>query len=408
MSRRKRADRRRRSRDDASDAAPSQRSLPAPSPEPSLDERRAFTDEVLARLRAASFSRVGICDARPSERAAEFRRWLSEGRHGDMAYMAEHVDERLDPAVLVPGARSVICVADRYHDGRHEPAPDPASRPRGRVARYARGGDYHEIIRARLEPLAKAWRTWRRPHRFRVCVDTAPIMEREHARRAGLGRIGKHTLLIAEGLGSWLSLGEIVTTYPLLPTPAAPFPANDDPCGACTRCIDSCPTGAISPWSVDATKCLSYLTIEHAGDVAPELETASGDWLFGCDDCQEVCPHNQPTRRSRRAGASAGYESRTNRLDLLEILGWSEADYAAANFTAVIRRASLPMLKRTSIAILGNHLARHDSTARESVSAGAAHPPEAEVAEVRRRLESLARDPREDPVVRRAAQRYLD
>lgn len=346
-------------------------------PEPSLEARRALTDEVIDRLHASGFPLVGICDARPSVFRGEYERWIAEGRHGEMAYLAAHVQERLDPAVLVPAARSVICVADRHHDGRPARrdagggspatdgaarlgAPPPVDRPTGRIARYAQGGDYHEIIRSRIEPLAREWRTRFRPHRFRVCVDTAPILEREHAQRAGLGRIGKHTLLIAEGLGSWLSLGEIVTSFPLLPrAPAgravpAPREPAADPCGTCTRCIDACPTGAIAPWSVDAARCLSYLTIEHAGKVDPALEAKAGEWLFGCDVCQEVCPHNQPTRRSKRAGFNPEYAPRVARLDLLEILGWTDADYAAADLTAVLRRASLSMLQRTATAILAN------------------------------------------------------
>jgi len=362
-----------------------------------LDERQALTDEVLTRLREADFALVGICDARPSDHGDAFRQWLADGRHGEMAYLEENLSARLDPAVLVPGARSIICVADRHHDGRRSAAwtaPQGSDAgeplPHGRVARYARGGDYHEIMRSRLEPLAQEWRRRLDPHRFRVCVDTAPLMEREHAQRAGLGRVGKHTLLIADRLGSWLSLGEIVTTYPLLPHRAQPEAASSDPCGTCTRCIDACPTQAITPWSVDATKCLSYLTIEHSSDVAPELEAAAGQWIFGCDDCQEVCPHSQPTRRSRRAGVSAGYEQHTDQLDLLQILGWREADFEAAELTAVLRRATLPMLKRSAIAILGNHLAQHPHAAS-----------------LRRRLESIAQDANEDAMVRRAATRAI-
>lgn len=334
---------------DGGDAAGGIRDDPTPA------ARRAFTDEVMHRLRGAGFALVGVCDAAPSARGAEFRRWIDAGGHGEMAYMAERAEVRLDPRRLVPGARSIVCVADRYHDGRRDALADGTSgdgAPRGRIARYARGGDYHEIIRSRLEPLAREWRTRLDPHRFRVCVDTAPIHEREHAERAGLGRIGKHTLLIGEGLGSWLLLGEIVTTYPLIATRAAPAPATADPCGACTRCIDACPTKAITPWTVDATRCLSYLTIEHAGEVAPDLAASAGDWLFGCDDCQEVCPHNQPTRRSRRAGAAGDYAPIHRDFDLLEVLGWTEADRDAANLGAVLRRASLAMWKRNARIVL--------------------------------------------------------
>ncbi|MBX3355937.1 MAG: tRNA epoxyqueuosine(34) reductase QueG [Phycisphaeraceae bacterium] len=359
--------------------------------EPSQSERRAFTDEVVERLRESGFALVGICDAVASDHAPEFRQWLDDGRHGEMAWLAEHVAERLDPRVLVPGARSVICVADRYHDGRRAMLDsENASDRRGLVARYARGGDYHAIIRSRLEPLAREWRTRHTPHRFRICVDTAPILEREHAMRAGLGRIGKHTLLIAEGLGSWLSLGEIVTTFPLMPLLAQPRAASPDPCGSCTRCIDACPTGAITAWSVDASRCLSYSTIEHSGEVDPRLEATPGRWLYGCDDCQEVCPHNQPTRRSRRAGVGAGYEPRIDPLDLLEVLGWSEAHHRAAATTAILRRATRSMWRRNAVILLGAHLGRHprDET-------------------VRRRLAAITSDESEDSVVRETARRAL-
>lgn len=353
-----------------------------------MSEREAMTAEVIERLHLAGFALVGICDARASDHGSELRAWLEAGCHGTMSYMADHVAARLDPRVMVPGARSIICVADRHHDGRRERTDEGW---RGRLARYARGGDYHELIRSRLEPLAQEWRQRHDPHRFRVCVDTAPIMEREHAMRAGLGRIGKHTLLIAEGLGSWLSLGEIVTTFPLRSHRASPAAASDDPCGSCTRCIDACPTGAIEPWRVDATRCLSYLTIEHPSAVPSELEREAGDWLFGCDDCQEVCPHNQPTRRSRRAGISKGYEPRVGSFDLLEVLGWTETDYEAAAATGVLRRASREMWKRSAIAILGNHLAHHR---------------DAEV--IRARIEAIRRDPSEASLVREAAARALD
>ena len=344
--------------------------------------------EIESRLRAAGFPLVGACPAAPSRFAPEFREWLRQGCHGEMAYMAEAVEERLDPAALVPGARSVICVALRYHDGRGDaalPGPEvPGARPRGRVARYARGRDYHEVLRERLEPLAREWRTRWDPHRFRICVDTAPLLEREHAARAGLGRVGKHTLLIGRTGGSWLLLGGIVTTMELPVAESAP----EDPCGGCTRCIDACPTGAIEPWRVDASRCLSYLTIEHAGPVAPALAAGVGEWLFGCDICQEVCPHNQPTRRSRRMGAEASLRGEGT-IDLLQLLGWREASPERLAQTAVLRRATLAMLKRNAILIL---------SARGWVRANA---------ECAAALRRAAADPEEDAGVRDAALRAL-
>jgi epoxyqueuosine reductase len=184
---------------------------------------------------------------------------------------------------------------------------------------------------------------------FRACVDTAPVLEREHAQRAGLGAIGKHTLLIAPEMGSWLLLGEIVTTLPLAPAKKVPD-TFFDPCGPCTRCIDACPTKAISPWSVDATNCISYLTIEHRGPIDERYHEAMGDWIFGCDICQDVCPHNQPTvrRRQRAAETNPAYDARREGFDLLEVIGWDEAARRQAFTKSALKRATLAMMQRNA------------------------------------------------------------
>jgi epoxyqueuosine reductase len=315
-----------------------------------------------------------------------------------MAYMAEDVEMRLDPARLVPGARSVVVVADRYADGR----PDARVPGRGRIARYARGEDYHLVIRARLEALAEELRAAHPRHRFRVCVDTAPLLEREHAERAGIGRIGKHTLLIGrDGAGSWLLLGAIVTTLELEPTgpgdraglPAAPEgapAAAADPCGTCTRCIEACPTGAITPWRVDARRCISHATIEDPGVVDASLGARHADWIFGCDICQEVCPHNAPTRRSTAMGAHPAYAAHWSGFDLLAVLGWTESDWAAARLHGALRRATRAMwVRNAALAAIG-------ALADPSL-------PGASRAALRSALARLASDPAEDPAVRAAA-----
>jgi epoxyqueuosine reductase len=310
----------------------------------------ALASEILGRVRAAGFALAGICDARAIDRPEVLDRWLAEEHHGDMAYLAEHRAERVDPTVFVPGARSIVCVADRYGDGR----PDRRSvhgPPRGRIARYARGRDYHQVIRERLEPLAEELRDRFPGERFRVSVDTAPIAERDHAVRAGLGRIGKHTLLIGpHGLGSWLVLGEIVTTMQLAPTDAM----SGDPCGSCTRCIDACPTRAIEPWTVHAERCISYLTIEHRGDPATWFRDRSDDWLFGCDACIEACPHSAFTLRSRRSPPHPAYALRHANFDLAEVLAWDEAAMKALGLSEVLRRPSLEAWHRNAILALGH------------------------------------------------------
>lgn len=309
-----------------------------------------LASEILGRLRAAGFARVGICQARPIDRADAFEAWIDAGHHGDMGYLAEHLRERCDPARFVPGARSIICVADRYADGR----PDrrgPGGAPRGRIARYARGRDYHEVIRERLEPLAEELRDRFAGERFRVSVDTAPIAERDHAVRAGLGRIGKHTLLIGPtGLGSWLMLGEIVTTLELAPTPAL----AGDPCGACTRCIDACPTRAIEPWKVHAERCISYLTIEHRAEPARWFRERADDWLFGCDACIEACPHAARTLRSRNQPVHPAYAAVHPDFDLGEVLRWDLAAMERLGLSPVLKRPSLEAWHRNAILALGH------------------------------------------------------
>jgi epoxyqueuosine reductase len=214
---------------------------------------------------------------------APFRAWLAAGYAAEMAYLERHLPLRADLRAVLPGARSAICVALPY------PGPQPGEAAIGAVAKYARGADYHDVVRERLTLL---WDELRREHpaaEGRVFVDSGPLPERELARRAGLGWVGKNSCLIHPELGSRFVLGEILTTLALEPT--APITGS---CGACRRCLDACPTGAlVTPGTVDARRCLSYLTIEHKGPIPRELRPALGTRLFGCDACQDACPHNR-------------------------------------------------------------------------------------------------------------------
>ncbi len=318
---------------------------------------------ILERCREHGFALAGIADARPSAHPEAYRAWIAAGKQGGMGYLAEEVEKRLDPAALVPGARSILCVADRYANGQ----PDCRVPGVGRIARYARGEDYHVVIRARLGALAHELIRTYPGERFRPCIDTAPLLEREHAERAGLGRIGKHTLLIApDGIGTWVLLGVVVTSLELAPiradgtiaaalpnvdrsVPAAKRTADEsDPCGSCTRCIDACPTGAITPWSVDARRCISALTIEERGVIDTTLVGHTEDWIFGCDTCQEVCPHSQPTQRSRALGIHEAYRHSRTGFPLLEVLGWNESAWEAARLNGVLRRADQDMWRRNA------------------------------------------------------------
>jgi len=323
---------------------------------------RVEPDAVLAAARRAGFALAGVAEARRTSYAAQLREWLAAGCHGDMTWLERNEAVLCDPSRFVLGARSVICVADRYADGR----PDRTDMPRfGRIARYARGRDYHRVMERRLRTLAADLAAGFPQEVFRVCVDAAPLLEREHAERAGVGAIGKHSLLLERGSGSWLLLGEIVTTLGIRPS-HAPAPSsgigpgrhNGDPCGTCTRCIDACPTDAITPYRVDARRCISYLTIEHRGPIDPALHEGIGAWLFGCDVCQEVCPHGQSTRRSKALPVHEAYAPRRSGFDLLEVLGWSEEDRRRAFETSSLKRAKLDMMKRNAIIVAGNLLQR--------------------------------------------------
>ncbi len=340
------------------------------------------------------FALVGIAPAEPVAHADYFRAWLASGQQGDMAFMGDHVEERLDPRKLVPGAKSIICVADTYGPRPH--TPDPTPHTHGRIARYAQQDDYHRTMKKRLHAVADELRVKWPQHTFRSGVDTAPIMERPHAQAAGLGWVGKHTLLLHPHLGSWLLLGEIVTTLPLQTTPPL---GPDIGCGTCTRCIDACPTQCIDPagYRMDPTRCISYLTIEHKGQIDPTLHEAMGDWIAGCDVCQEVCPFNQGSgvrdqgsgSHSRLRFSEAHAPPHGPALALLDVLQWTEPGRRHAFTRSALKRVKLDQIKRNALIAAGNHLARHDDAA------------------LRARIEALAADERESPLVRLTAEQVL-
>lgn len=307
-----------------------------------------ISTQIIERCNSAGFALAGVCGVAPSERGDELRRWLDAGKHGSMAWLAEHADLRSDPARLLDGARSVVMVADLYASRavENDEQPEPG---RGRVARYARGDDYHKTMKKRLHAVCDALRAEHPGADFRAFVDTAPVPERELAARAGLGWIGKHTLLIHPRLGSWMLLGGFLTTLDLEPAREV----ITDHCGSCTRCVDACPTGAITPYSVDARACISYLTIERRDPIDPMHHAAIGDWLFGCDICQEVCPHNSP-REAESSGVAARYRPRAASFDLLEILGWDADARAAALRGTAMKRATLEMWRRNAETVMRN------------------------------------------------------
>jgi len=234
------------------------------------------------------FDAVGFARA---EAAGEVRdnlaAFVGQGLHGDMGWMADTAERRADPRTLWPEARSAVVVAVNYGPDS-DPLARLGQRERGLVSVYAQGRDYHDVMKKRLRVLAR-WMHETFKHEVKLFVDTAPVMEKPLAQAAGLGWQGKHTNLVSRGFGSWLFLGEVLTTLPL-----EPDAAESDHCGECRRCLDACPTQAFTaPYRIDARRCISYLTIEHKGHIAAEFRAAIGNRIYGCDDCLAVCPWNK-------------------------------------------------------------------------------------------------------------------
>jgi epoxyqueuosine reductase len=300
------------------------------------------------------FARVGISDIEVGEAAERLRHWLAEGRHGAMDYLQRHADLRADPTRLLPGARRVISARMDYLPAAT--APDwPQhelrrldNRQAAVVSIYARGRDYHKVLRQRLQSLASRIEAEVGRCGYRVATDSAPVLEVEFARQAGIGWRGKHTLLLAEDAGSMFFLGEILTDLPL-PVDALAV----ERCGSCARCIEICPTRAITaPYQLDARRCISYLTIEHPGSIPVELRPLIGNRVYGCDDCQLVCPWNKFARRSSLPDFDPrhGLDSAT----LVELFAWSAEDFDRNTVGSAIRRIGHERWLRNIAVALGN------------------------------------------------------
>lgn len=320
---------------------------------PSDTDAAKRSEAIIARCQSLGFAAAGISTLEPTRFDREFREWLRAGRHGEMAYLEADLEVRLHPARLLPHARAAIVVADLYAArGDTDPPPDWS---RGRIARYAVQRDYHRVIKNRLHELCDTLRRQYPGAKFRSVVDTAPVLERELALRAGVGWVGKHTLIIHPRLGSYMFLGAVFTTLPL--APVADQPVITDHCGTCTRCIDACPTRAISPYSVDASRCISYLTIEHRSTIAPEFHASISNWIYGCDICQEVCPHNSPRPPSADVGRiPPEYATPHSRRDvpLAQLLDADDLDCRNLFRSTPMWRITAEILKRNAIVAAGN------------------------------------------------------
>jgi len=309
----------------------------------------ATKQSLIDGARALGFSRLGVASVEIAEDARHLLRWLAAGYHGEMEYMQKHGTMRTRPQDLAPGTVRVLSVRMDYWPAESANAESVlADSTRGYISRYALGRDYHKVMRQSLARLAEATARRIGPFGYRVCVDSAPVLEKAFARNAGLGWIGKHTNLIARDAGSWFFIGEILTDLPLpVDEPASAH------CGTCSACIPACPTAAIiAPHQLDARRCISYLTIEHKSAIPVELRPALGNRIYGCDDCQLVCPWN----KFAQAAAHPDFKVR-NRLDatqLTELFAWTEVEFDERMRGSAIYRIGYERWSRNIAVALGN------------------------------------------------------
>jgi len=304
-----------------------------------------LSERMKSKARDLGFQAVGVSRvASDRPEAVRLTEWLSQGYHGDMSWMSRTAAKRKNPALLLPGIRAIVSVGMNYYT---EDQPD--DRPGyGRIARYARGADYHRILGERLESLVAFLDAEAPDSRNRAYVDTGAVMEKAWAQRAGLGWIGKHSNLVSGRYGSWLLLGEVLTTADL-----DPDEPGSDLCGTCSLCIRTCPTGAITEsYVVDARRCLSYLTIEQKGQIPQEFQKALGNRIFGCDDCLDVCPYNHQATPTEEPAFRA--TPLTLNPDLDSLARQSAEEFRAAFHDSPIRRATHEGLQRSGAIALKN------------------------------------------------------
>ena len=304
-----------------------------------------LTDRIKDQAFGLGFDLVGVTPVASAPHGQMYEDWLAQGFAGGMAYMARNVEERRHPGHVLSGAKSLIAVAMNYR--QPETAPLSHDRPSGVVAQYARGTDYHDIMLDKLKSLLAFLREQAgEPVQGKAYVDTGPILEREFAALAGLGWYGKHTNLIHKRMGSWLLLGEIIVDVEL----AYDLPATAH-CGTCTRCIEACPTKAIvEPYVVDARACISCLTIELKGSIPDQLRPEVGNRIFGCDDCQDVCPWNRRAPETREPA----FLPRPNTLSLIDLMRMTPEDFRAQFKNSPIKRSKRRGFLRNVAVALGN------------------------------------------------------
>ena len=303
-------------------------------------------DDVRTLLERAGLRHVGFAAAGPAPHRSHFRAWLDRGFAATMDYLARRVERREDPRAIVPGAQTVIVAAIPYR-GSAPFSVAKAADDRAEIAAYAQGTDYHRVLEKRLKTVSR--RLQEQYHEtFRYYVDTGPVLERDWAQLAGVGWIGKNTCTLRAANGSFLFLAVIITTLKLEPD----APATNH-CGTCQRCLDACPTDAFrGPYELDAGRCISYLNIEHRGEVDPKLEPHLGNLVFGCDICQEVCPFNRPERLEADAELKPRPENLTPRLT--ELARLDQDSFRARFAQSAVRRAKFEGFMRNVLIAMGN------------------------------------------------------
>lgn len=299
------------------------------------------------------FAKTGFSSTQLGEHETRFINWLDQGHHGEMDYLQRHADLRINPSKLHGGTISVISVRMNYlPEKTAEPWSVMEDAKLGYISRYALGRDYHKLMRKRLQKLAEKIQHHIGDFGYRAFVDSAPVLEKALAEQAGLGWIGKHSNLLSRDAGSWFFLGELYTDLPLTTDEIAVSPQNNH-CGNCTACIDICPTAAIiKPYVVDARRCISYLTIELRGSIPVELRPLMGNRIYGCDDCQLVCPWNKFLQHT----VESDFAARDN-LDspaLIDLFSWTEAEFLSRTEGSAIRRIGHECWLRNIAVAMGN------------------------------------------------------
>lgn len=324
--------------------------MTAPSNTTLPDQRlEKLTAEIRTWARELGFSDIGITLPETGVHARRLRDWLSKGYHGDMEYMGHHGDKRYTPTSLVPGTARVISVRMDYLPAPDSPKQALTNRETAYVTRYALGRDYHKLIRKRLATLASRIDEAVSGFDYRAFVDSAPVLERALAQRAGLGWIGKNNMLIHPKAGSFFFLGEIFTSAPL----PIDTPFDTDHCGSCSACLDLCPTDAfVGPHLLDARRCISYLTIESKGTIPEELRPLMGNRVFGCDDCQLVCPWQKFSKPTRETDFQPRH--RLENSSLAELFLWTEEQFLKRTEGSAIRRTGYEGWLRNLAVGLGN------------------------------------------------------